>query len=178
VVKPEGRYKTNYVDAEHGLPILSGGQLLESRPINLRFIAPQALKHIARYALSPGWLAFPADGRAEEQLGEPVVVTSDRAGWLASGHVARIVPKPNISPGLLYMALRTDHAQMQIKAFACGSVVDATYPAEVETIVLPPLSDSCVLNPDALWDGFATAQRLEDEAIEMLEHALSVYTYR
>src|SRR2546422_6560736 len=35
-------------------------------------------------------IAFQADGRFEEALGFPVMVTSDRDGWLASGHVGRL----------------------------------------------------------------------------------------
>lgn len=171
VVKPEGRYKTNYVTPGHGLPILSGGQLLEFRPINLRFIAPQALDDPDRYKLESGWLAFPADGRAEEGLGEPVVVTEDRHGWLASGHVSRVVPRAGVSPGLLYLAMRTPQAQAQIKSLACGSVVDATYPEDVENVVLPLMPELPESDPMEPWRMFAEAQRLEERAVALLEAA-------
>ncbi len=172
VLKPEGRYKTNYVGRGYGLPILSGGQLLEFRPINLRFIAIQALDDPDRYKLKAGWLAFPADGRAEEGLGEPIVITRDRHDWLASGHVGRIVPKADVVPGLLYMALRADHVQLQIKALACGSVVDATYPGDVGGIVLPPLPELPREEVTDLWDKFSDAEELEAQAIRILEVGL------
>ncbi|MET0514892.1 MAG: hypothetical protein ABW047_06125 [Nitrospiraceae bacterium] len=31
-----------------------------------------------------GWIAYPAGGRAEEELGTPVFVTKDLDAWLAS----------------------------------------------------------------------------------------------
>ena len=44
-LKPPGRYKTVYVDRVYGLPILSGGQLLQIRPLNLRFMATRGVRH-------------------------------------------------------------------------------------------------------------------------------------
>ena len=82
-LKPPGRYKTVYVDSAHGFPILSGGQLLQVRPLNLRYMAAHALSDIDRYRLKPGWIAYQADGRSEEALGEPVMITSSRMGWLS-----------------------------------------------------------------------------------------------
>lgn len=45
----KGRYKTIYVDRDNGTPILSGGQLLQIRPLNLRHMAALALTDIERY---------------------------------------------------------------------------------------------------------------------------------
>lgn len=138
-LKPPGRYKTVYVDRSHGVPILSGGQLLQIRPLNLRYMAAHALGDIDRYRLKPGWIAYQADGRSEEALGEPVMITTSRADWLASGHVGRLAAKDSADAGCLYLAFQTPHAQMQLKALASGSVVDATFPADAEAVVLPPL---------------------------------------
>ncbi len=33
------------------------------------------------------------------------MVTPDRAGWMASGHVGRVIARPGIDPGWLYLAL-------------------------------------------------------------------------
>lgn len=172
VLKPAGRYKTMYVDQANGSPILSGAQLLQVRPINLSYIAERALSNPDRYRLSAGWLAYQADGRAEEALGEPVMITRDREGWLASGHIGRVVAKKGISSGHLLLALRTPHAQVQIKALASGSVVDSTFPADMEQVVLPPLPDIPGKDVETLWDGFAEAQILEDQAVEIIERSL------
>jgi len=79
-----------------------------------------------------------ADGRAEKGLGVVAYVTSDRDGWLASGHVGRLAPNDGIHPTLLWLAARTWQVQVQIKALASGSVVDSTFPADMARVILPP----------------------------------------
>lgn len=57
VLKPAGRYKTDYVSAEHGLPILSGTQVLQYVLVKPQFMAPLAFDDPAVYALREGWSA-------------------------------------------------------------------------------------------------------------------------
>jgi hypothetical protein len=174
VLKPPGRYKTYYVAPDHGRPILSGAQILQCKPINLRFISERSFKDASDYQLRRGWIAYQADGRSEEALGIPILVTSDRDGWLASGHVGRLVPTNPEDSGWLYLAARTWCALIQVKALASGSVVDATFPADMNSVVLPPKTG--IVNSAEIremWDWFARAQQLEDEAVETLEKELS-----
>ena len=173
-LKPTGRYKTLYVDREHGVPILSGGQLLQTRPLNPRFMAPRALRDIDRYRLRSGWIAYQADGRSEEALGEPVMITSARDDWLASGHVGRIVANNRDDAGRLFLAFQTPHAQLQLKALASGSVVDATFPADAEAVILPPLPDAPGPEIEGLWEQFAEAERLENHAYALIEQNLTI----
>ncbi|MFY9585465.1 MAG: hypothetical protein WAR21_13345 [Candidatus Acidiferrales bacterium] len=172
VLKPQGRYKTRYVEREYGKPILSGAQVLQFKPINLRFMPEKAFQDVSRYQLATGWIAFQADGRFEEALGFPVMVTSDRDGWLASGHVGRLIPREGVEPGWLYLAARTWCAQIQVKALACGSVVDALYPTDLEEVILPPkltVDSSGISNA---WEMFAAAQREQDAAVQLIESKL------
>lgn len=172
-LKPTGRYKTVYVDRDNGIPILSGGQLLQIRPLNPRYMAERALTDIDRYRLKTGWIAYQADGRSEEALGEPVMVTSDRENWLASGHVGRLVAKDPADAGRLYLAFQTPHAQMQLKALASGSVVDATFPDDAEAVILPPLPVSGGPEVERCWRKFAEAQTLEDAVFATIEGGLA-----
>jgi hypothetical protein len=167
--KPAGRYKTIYVGSAHGVPILSGAQLLQMKPLNLKYIAKRALHGSERYRVKSGWVIYQADGRSEEALGEPVMVTPDRDNWLASGHVGRLIPKEGISSGGLYLAFESEHAQRQLKALASGSVVDATFPADAEAIVLPPLSDTLGKLVEDAWSKFSEVQRIEHEAFQLIE---------
>jgi len=172
VMKPAGRYKTYYVEPEYGRPILSGAQLLQAHPINLRYMSPRAFKSVTPYELKQGWIAYPADGRAEEALGLPSLITSDRDGWLASGHVGRLVPRDGVSPGWLWLACRTQHVQMQIKAAASGSVVDSTFPADMEDVILPPPLSIDTSHVEAQWEKFSRAQRAESDATAIVENEL------
>jgi hypothetical protein len=169
IEKPKGRYKTVYVNEGHGLPILSGTQLLQEKPINLRYIAPRAFtKGIKPYKLKTRVIAYQADGRVEGGLGIPSMITSDRDGWLASGHIGRINANPDIHPGWLFLALSTQHVQAQIKAKASGSVVDSTFPEDMEDIVLPPFDKNTEFDSVCLlWEDFALAKRNEQQAINI-----------
>jgi hypothetical protein len=172
VVKPGGRYKTCYVGRDHGRPLLSGTQLLQTSPINLQFMSPRVFKNIADYELRSGWIAYPADGRAEEELGTPAFITKDRDGWLASGHVGRVIAKPGVDAGWLFLALKTRHAQVQLKARASGSVVDSTFENDMEEVILPPPLDVDGDMVVQLWDDFREAQALEENASAMIDEAL------
>lgn len=169
-----GRYKRLYTDGAHGRPIISGAQLLQSSPIHVQYILPQSFDDVGDFELKEGWIAYPSDGRAEEALGTPVIVTKDKAGWLASNMVGRVVPKPGVDVGWLYVALRTLHSQMQLKSFASGSVVDHTYPDDMNKVILPPRNDFDGADVLDAWRMLSKAQVMEDEAVAAVDRALAI----
>lgn len=171
VIKPGGRYKTCYVDREYGLPILSGAQLLQAYPINLRYMSPKVFKNPERYAIKRPWIAYPADGRAEDALGLPSMVVSNREGWLASGHVGRVIPNHETDPGWLWLACRTAHAQLQLKAAASGSVVDSTFVGDMERVILPPPFRHDYSEVASMWENFAKAEQDEQHALSIIDSA-------
>ena len=173
VIKPGGRYKTLYVDPTHGRPVLSGTQLLQARPINLGYMPVRAFKNPIAYEVRKGWLAYQADGRAEDALGLPVMITSDRDGWLASGHVGRLISKTGVDAGWLYLAVRNWAVQIQLKSLASGSVVDSTFPWDMESVILPPRDSVDGKAIQEAWEKFARARQSEDEAQSLVEHSLS-----
>lgn len=174
VIKPPGRYKTVYVDEAFGRPFMSGTQILQLVPAKRQFMAEHAFRDLSQYELRKGWSVFMADGRAEKDLGVVAMVPSDRADWLASGHVGRLVPHSRINPGWLWLAARTWHAQVQIKALASGSVVDSTYPVDMESVILPPNIGVDGKAISAAWEGFARARAAETQATALVDGALAV----
>jgi hypothetical protein len=175
-IKPPGRYKTIYVDEEHGLPFMSGTQILQQQFAKPQYMSPSAFKDVEDYKLEPGWSLYQADGRSEKNLGVTSMVTSARKGWIASGHVGRLKPKNPEDAGWLWLASRTEHFAMQLKAQASGSVVDATYPEDAERVILPPKLDIDGAAIVAAWEGFATSERLEKEAVAAFDAALGEIT--
>jgi type I restriction enzyme S subunit len=173
VSKPSGRHKTNYVASEYGIPYLSGRQLLQHRPINLRSISPRSLRGAKPFRLAADWIAYQADGRAQTDLGEPVMVTSDREGWLASGHVGRVIPNDRRDAGWIYLALRCWQCQAQLKSTCSGSVVDSTYEADMESVVLPPPIGFDPVTPSTHWDRLAEANRYDSEAFCLVDERLA-----
>lgn len=173
VLKPPGRYKTRYVAQPHGLPFMSGTQILQLEVINPRYMAERTFKDVNAYRLRPGWSVYQADGRAEEALGEPSLIPTDRDGWLASGHVGRLVPRDGTSPGWLWLAAHTWQAQVQIKALSSGSVVDSTFSWDMESVILPPVLDVDGAAVTAFWEKFAEARRLQRKATQLVDDTLA-----
>lgn len=176
--KPSGRYKTTYVDDEQfGVRMMNGRQIAQYKPIALKLMNLSGFKDPAQFQIDPGTTLLTADGRAEENLADCVLVTDDRAGWAASGHVHRVVPREGIHPGLVYLGCSSPPVQAQLKALATGSVVDALSEDDVASVAVPyekseaatQIGDRAVRS----WELFCSASRLEEEAIKRLEEALN-----
>ncbi|WP_157845498.1 hypothetical protein [Kitasatospora phosalacinea] len=170
-----GRYRRYYVEAEHGRPIVSGRQLLQSLPVNLRYIAGRSFE-FSGYELAEGMIAFGAEGRAEERIAQPALIASDRSGWLANNHVMRVQPNPGINSGWLYLAFAAPQIQMQVKACSAGSVVDAVNPSDLGEVILPPVDDLFGGSASECWEDFAEASKAESRAINLLESEIVALT--
>lgn len=175
VIKPAGRYKTIYVDApSYGIPLLSGRQIAQYRPIGLKHMSPAAFKDPDQYRVREGMILTTADGRAQQNLADTVMVTRDRDGWMASGHVHRLQPRRGVAAGLVYLAVSCPPVQAQLKALATGSVVDALSVPDVESVIVPVPDGAEELGQRATqaWKLFAEAKEAEDTATRLLEAEL------
>lgn len=168
-----GRYVRYYVDPEFGTPILSGRQLLQVTPINLQYISERSFANAKRYELHEGSVAMQAEGRAEERLAFPVMITPDRDGWLGNNHILRLTPEPGVNSGALLLAMACMQTQSQVKALATGSVVDAVNAADIRDVILPPLDPARGAVVTDAWRLFSRAQAAEDQAVADLEAALT-----
>lgn len=172
VIKPGGRYKTNYVEKGYGKPLISGRQLLQNHVVGMKYLPYSNSADFEKFELKEGYIAYPADGRVEGRLGTPVYISQSRAGWYASGHVGRVKAKDGIDPGYLYMAMIHPVVQAQIYSIACGSVVDAVYPDDMEKIIIPKAINFPYEQVVEAWDMFDKAEKLKIEACEMLSKLL------
>ena len=167
------RYKRYYVGPEYGRPILSGRQLLQMEPVNLRYISDRSFKNPDVMALLEGMVAFGAVGRWEGRLGEPALITAGRHGWLASNDVMRLTPHKDIDPGWLWLAMACEPVQRQVAALPYGSVIDHTGPDDIEHQVwLPPVDAELGARARRAWDAFDEAYELRSQAAEMIESLL------
>ena len=172
-----GRYKRYYVSDAYGRPIISGRQLLQRRPVALKFISDRSFKEPDSFVIRKGWSLFTCDGRSEEALATPAYVPSLRDGWLASNHVMRAVPKDGMNGGYLYLSLSSPLVQAQLKARATGSVVDGLDPQTVSDVVLPVLDQDKVkdLGQSAAdyWEKMSEAVNVEDECSRYIENLVA-----
>lgn len=137
--KTLSRYRRYYVDPPRGRPVLSGRQMLQLRPVNLRHISDRSFANPADFILKAGTTIFTCDGRSEDALGTPAFVMPAWDGWMASEHIMRLEAKTDIGHGFLYLALTSPWVQLQLKSRATGSVIDALEPEEIGHIMLPML---------------------------------------
>lgn len=172
ILKPGGRHKMVYVGAGHGQPFLSGRQILQCDLVAAKYLAQQSAQAAGGFALSEHSVIFQSDGRAEEGLGYPAYVTSERDGWLASGHVGRAVPRAADDAGWIWASMASDAVRSQVVALSCGSVVDALYPGDLGSVVLPPRDAVDSGGVREAWRQMAEGSRLLVEASDMIDEAL------
>ncbi|MDQ3402672.1 MAG: hypothetical protein M3548_04665, partial [Actinomycetota bacterium] len=110
-----------------------------------------------------------AEGRAEERIAQPALITRDRAGWLANNHVMRVSPLSGTNSGWLYLAFAVPQVQLQVKACSCGSVVDAVNPADLNNVILPPMDETRGDEAAECWRDMSEAGEAEVVAITALE---------
>ncbi|MGH3967627.1 MAG: hypothetical protein ACRDTV_05795 [Mycobacterium sp.] len=167
------RYKRYYVEPAHGRPILSGRQLLQPEPINLRYVSDRSFKVPADYELRAGMTVFGAVGRSEGRQGTPALITNDRDGWLASNDVMRLTPQAGVSPAALWLAIAAGQTRIQINALSFGSVVDHMNPWDVEDLWIPTVDDDLVAEAEQAWRDFSVASSVLAASVASLEAALS-----
>lgn len=176
-LKLPGRYKRYYVESPFGVPILGGRHIHQWRPIGVKCIADRSFKNPAEYELSAGMTVFPADGRVSEKIGEPTYVTSLWQGWKGSNHLMRAIPKSGVGGGILFLALQAYITQIQIRAAATGSVVDALVPELAGEAIVPFPDGPQAARLDKIvvqaFEDLAEALRLEDRAVKQFEAGLN-----
>lgn len=167
------RYKRYYVGPEYGRPIMSGRQLLQIDPINLRYISDRSFNDPETMILQAGMVAFGAVGRWEGRLGEPALITADREGWLASNDVMRLSPRPDVDPGWLWLAVACEPVQTQIAALPYGSVIDHTGPEDVENeVIVPPPDAELGRRAREAWWRFDQARAAKRKATNLVERLM------
>jgi hypothetical protein len=167
------RYKRYYVDPEHGRAILSGRQLLQLEPVNLRYVSDRSFRNPAEYELTAGMTVFGAVGRSEGRQGTPALITPERHGWLASNDVMRLTPRPGIRPGALWLAIAARPTRLQINALSFGSVIDHMNPWDVEDLLVSDVPDHDAENAENAWADLSQAVSDITSAVHDLETALA-----
>ncbi len=112
---------------------------------------------------------FGGVGRAEGRLGAPALITSSRAGWLASEDVVRLEPSAGAHPGALWLATATPQVQLQLRALTFGSVVDHLAAQDVDRILVPPVEDDMADQVLDAWQRLGRAESLIASGVDDLE---------
>lgn len=92
---------------------------------------------------------------------------------MASNHLLRVVPRPEVHRGYLHAALRVQEVQVQLKSVATGSVVDALDANVCGGVLIPRLGKTIEADLgariDAAYEMWADAYLLQSSAADRLE---------
>lgn len=168
------RFKRNYVDEKYGVPFLSGKNIIQIRPTDLKHISLSETTDLDDLKLEATWTLITRSGT----IGRTCFVWKNYEDYSATEHIVRVVPnKEEIDPGYLYAFLSSPYGKQQVLRFTHGSVIDEVSDKQIKKVLLP-LSSNIEQKKigdlvRAAYEKRAEAIRLEDEAQKILMDALT-----
>jgi type I restriction enzyme S subunit len=168
------RFKRNYVDEEYGVPFLSGKNIIQIRPTDLKYISLSETTDLDDLKLEADWTLITRSGT----IGRTCFVWGNYEDYAATEHIVRVVPnKEEIDPGYLYAFLSSPYGKQQVLRFTHGSVIDEVSDKQIKKVLIPLPSEIEQKKIGdlvrAAYEKRAEAIRLEDEAQKILMDALT-----
>lgn len=129
-----GRFKRIYVSKEYGVPLLSGTQIAQIKPYDLKYISRKVTRNLEDWLIRSGWVLVTCSGT----IGRVALAPKAWDGWAISQHVARIIPNPNdVHPGFLTAFLLSNHGYKQVISKTYGGVVDELAEDDMRDVLVP-----------------------------------------
>ena len=169
-----GRSKRNYVGSAYGTPFLSGKNIIQIRPSDVKHVSNSETDDLQDMLLERGWILVTRSGT----LGRTCFVWHNYEQHAASEHILRVLPdEERVDAGYLYAFLASDHGYEQIVRFRFGSVIDEISNHQLKQVVVPlPSPERQKEIGDLVRQAYekrAEALQLEDEAQEILLNEIS-----
>jgi type I restriction enzyme S subunit len=164
-----GRSKRNYVESDYGTPFLSGKNIIQIRPTDLKHVSNSETHDLKDMLLDRGWILVTRSGT----VGRTCFVWHNFEKYAASEHILRVIPiDEQVDPGYLYAFLASSYGYEQIIRFRFGSVIDEISPNQLKQVIVPLASPEYQKEIGDMirlaYEKRADALRLEDEAQELL----------
>jgi type I restriction enzyme, S subunit len=168
------RFKRNYVDAAHGVPFLSGKNIVQIRPTDLNYLSKIQMTDMQELLVKRGWTLITCSGT----VGRTCFVWQNYEDYAASQHVLRVIPdESEIDPGYLCAFLSSRYGYKQILRYRHGSVIDEITDTQIKQVLVPRPSrkDQATIGDKVreAYEKRAEAIRLEDEAQAILMKELT-----
>ncbi len=173
-----GRMKLIFTESEHGVPFTTSGEIFRARYEPKRFLAKSKVGDVADWGVQQEDILLARSGQVGGIIGTGVWADSRFKDAAVSVDVIRIkAQKSQVLPGYLYAYLMcTDVGYRQLIRTAAGSSIPHLSSDDVLKLKLPrmELSDEQIIHDMVVRAGelAADAQRLEDEAVRMVEDAI------
>lgn len=171
-----GRFKRIYVEKEHGIPLLSGTQVVQIKPYDLKYISTKVTKQIENWIVRLGWVLVTCSGT----IGRVSIVPKEWDEWAISQHVLRIIPNAKeINNGFLAAFLMNNYGYEQVVSKTYGGVVDELSEDDMKDVIipLPPMDVQKEIGKLVVeaYELRELANKIEDETIRTLENMLSTH---
>jgi len=168
------RFKRNYVESEFGTPFLSGKNIIQIRPTDLKHLSNTEISFIEELLIKKNWTLITCSGT----IGRTCFVYNNYEDYAASQHILRVVPNEVlIDPGYLYCFLSTDYGFHQMLRYKYGAVIDEIDDSNIANILIPLCSPDFQKEIGNLvrqaYTLRAEAIQIEDEAQKILTQALT-----
>ena len=133
-----GRFKRIWVEEAHGVPFITGAEMLFATLPRDRFISKKRTKQLDTYFVEEGWTLISRSGT----IGNAIIVSSDLTDYAVTEDAIRVVPADGMPDGYLYAYLsgKDFHALVTEKVY--GSVIDHIEPDQVAELPIPLLPDA------------------------------------
>jgi type I restriction enzyme S subunit len=166
------RFKRNYVESAHGVPFLSGKNIVQIRP-ELKHLSNLQMADMQELIVKRGWSLVTCSGT----IGRTCFVWDNYEEYAASQHILRVKPnEEKIDPAYLNTFLASRYGYEQILRFRHGSVIDEITDKQIGQVLVPcPSRKEQEVIGDMVRKAYelrAEAIRLEDEAQEILKEEL------
>jgi len=129
------RFKRTYVNKDFGVPFLSGTNIIQTKPHNLKYLSKRT-RNLDKYLLREGMILIAARGT----IGRIMPITKSTNGWAASDNIARIIPN-EVDYGFLSCFLNTTYGQTQLIGQTAGSIVNLIQPSHIGEVQVPMPSE-------------------------------------
>jgi type I restriction enzyme S subunit len=162
------------VDEKYGVPFLSGKNIIQIRPTDLKHISLSETTDLDDLKLEATWSLITRSGT----IGRTCFVWKNYEDYTATEHIVRVVPnKEQIDPGYLYAFMSSQYGKQQVLRFTHGSVIDEVTDKQIKKVLIPLPSETEQKKIGDLvrtaYEKRAEAIRLEDEAQKILMDALT-----
>jgi type I restriction enzyme S subunit len=168
------RFKRNYVESDHGTPFLSGKNIVQIRPTDLKHLSNTQTEDLDELLVKRNWILVTCSGT----LGRTCFVWHNFEDYAASQHILRVVPdEAKIDAGYLYAFLSSSYGYHQILKYRHGSVIDEITDTQMERVLVPrpsPKEQRAIGDKVRVaYEKRAEALRLEDKAQSILMRELT-----
>ena len=171
-----GRFKRIYVDKDYGIPLLSGTQIVQIKPYDLKYISTKVTKNIENWIVRDKWVLVTCSGT----IGRIALVPKEWDGWAITQHVLRIIlDTKRINNGFLVAFLLSEYGRQQIIPKTYGGVVDELSEDDMKDVMVPiPPLDVQEKIGNLVVEAFELkelANRIEDETVKTLANMLATH---